>query len=398
MDIVPDSFVSQKRCRMRLAAVVLLLASTAAAQQIALKPIVSGLDMPVAITHANDTRMFITLQRGQVVIFDGTQLLPTPFLDIRTLVQCCDEQGLLSVAFHPRYRDNGIFFVYYVDRSSFVTIARYHVSSDPNRADPASAQILLRIDHTQFGNHDGGQLQFGPDGYLYIGTGDGGGAGDPLRNAQNLNALLGKLLRIDVDSGSPYGIPPSNPFVGSSSGARPEIWAYGLRNPWRFSFDRATSDLWIADVGQGAWEEVDLQPATSIGGENYGWNRMEGKHCFTPSNNCNDGTLTLPIVEYSHSGGGCSGSITGGYRYRGARFVRLYGTYIYGDYCNGGIWGVTPQGNAWNVRSLLTTRIATSTFGEDLFGEIYVADYANGVIYQIIDQLPNPPKRRAAHH
>ncbi|HEY3056551.1 MAG TPA: PQQ-dependent sugar dehydrogenase [Thermoanaerobaculia bacterium] len=382
---------------MRLAAFVLLLASTAAAQQVALKPIISGLDMPVAITHANDTRMFITLQRGQVVIFDGTRLLPAPFLDIRTLVQCCDEQGLLSVAFHPRYRDNGIFFVYYVDRSSFVTIARYRVSSDPNRADPASAQILLRVDHTQFGNHDGGQLQFGPDGYLYIGTGDGGGGGDPLRNAQNLNALFGKLLRIDVDSGSPYGIPPSNPFV-NRSGARPEIWAYGLRNPWRFSFDRATSDLWIADVGQGAWEEVDLQPATSIGGENYGWNRMEGKHCFGGGSNCNDGTLTLPIVEYGHGGGGCSGSITGGYRYRGSRYVHLYGTYVYGDYCNGGIWGVTQQGNTWSVRSLLSTRIATSTFGEDMFGEIYVADYANGIIYQMIDQLPNPPKRRAVQH
>jgi hypothetical protein len=377
---------------MRIAVLVLFfLASTATAQQITLKSIVTGLEMPTAIAHAGDTRMFITLQRGQIVIWDGIQKLAIPFLDIRSLVQCCDEQGLLGLAFHPRYGDNGFFFVYYVDRSSFVTIARYHVSSDPNRADPASAQILLRIDHTQFGNHDGGQLQFGPDRYLYIGTGDGGGGGDPLGNGQNQTSLLGKLLRIDVDLGTPYAIPPSNPF-GS------EIWAWGLRNPWRFSFDRQTSDLWIADVGQGAWEEIDLQPATSIGGENYGWNRMEGKHCYPPGSSCDMSRFVLPIIDYGHGAGGCSGSITGGYRYRGSRYVRLYGTYIYGDYCNGGIWGVTQQGNTWSVRSLLSTRIATSTFGEDMFGEIYVADYANGVIYQIIDQLPNPPKRRAAQH
>jgi glucose/arabinose dehydrogenase len=382
---------------MKLATAVFLLAATAGAQQIALKEIVRGLDMPVAITHAADTRLFITLQRGRVMIWDGTSLLPAPFLDITPLVRCCGEQGLLSIAFHPHYRDNGFFFVYYVDRNRFVTIARYQAGSDPNRADPASAKVLLQIDHSAHDNHNGGQLQFGPDGFLYIGTGDGGGGGDPDGNSQKLSALFGKMLRIDIDSGSPYAIPPSNPFVGRSD-AMPEIWAYGLRNPWRFSFDRATSDLWIADVGQGAWEEVDLQPPTSIGGENYGWNRMEGKHCYPPGSSCNPSLYTLPIVEYGHNAADCSASITGGYRYRGARFSRMAGIYFYGDYCNGGIWGVTQQGNSWTVRSLITTRIAASTFGEDLSGEIYVADYATGVIYQIVDQLPAAPRRRSAHH
>ncbi|MGZ5476013.1 MAG: PQQ-dependent sugar dehydrogenase, partial [Thermoanaerobaculia bacterium] len=202
--------------RPRLFLLLSLLAATATAQQIALRQIASGLQLPVAITHANDSRLFITQQRGQIVIFDGTRVLPTPFLDISPLVTCCGERGLLSVAFHPRYRDNGFFFVYYVDRSidTNIVIARYSVSSsDPNRGDPASARILLTISHRNFGNHNGGQLQFGPDGYLYAGTGDGGGAGDTLGNGQRLTALLGKMLRIDVDSGSPYAIPPSNPFA-----------------------------------------------------------------------------------------------------------------------------------------------------------------------------------------
>jgi glucose/arabinose dehydrogenase len=378
---------------MKIAALLLSIASAVSAQQVALRQIATGLEMPVAITNAGDTRLFFTLQRGTILIYDGTRVLATPFLDIRPLVLCCGEQGLLSVAFHPRYRENGFFYIYYLDRNSDINIARYSVSSDPNRADPNSARILLTINHRQFGNHNGGQLQFGPDGFLYAGTGDGGGAGDPLNNGQNLNSLLAKLLRIDVDSSSPYAIPASNPFKN-------EIWAYGLRNPWRFSFDRVTGDLWIADVGQGAWEEVDLQPVTSIGGENYGWHLMEGKHCFRPATGCNDGTLKLPITEYDHSDGSCS--ITGGYRYRGAQFPRLQGLYIYGDYCNGGIWAVMQQGGGFSVRQLLTKKMAITTFGEDLNGELYVADYAtgrsDGTIYQIIDQLPPPRKRRAAAH
>ncbi len=231
------------------AAAILLLSATALAQDvISLRPVATGLDLPVAIAHANDSRLFITLQRGQIVIYDGTQILPAPFLDIRSLVLCCGERGLLSVAFHPNYSQNGFFFVYYTDLTGDINIARYKVGADPNVADPNSALILKTISHRDFANHNGGQLAFGPDGYLYAGTGDGGSGGDPNNNGQNLQALLGKLLRLDVDNGSPY-VPPLNPFVGRTD-ARPEIWSYGLRNPWRFSFDRATGDLFIGDVGQ----------------------------------------------------------------------------------------------------------------------------------------------------
>jgi glucose/arabinose dehydrogenase len=328
------------------------------------------------------------------MIFDGVQILNAPFLDIRSLVGSGGEKGLLSVAFHPQYAQNGFFYVNYTDRaSSFHTdIARYSVSAtDPNRADPASARILLEINQP-FANHNGGQLQFGPDGFLYIGMGDGGSGGDPGNRAQNTSELLGKMLRIDVNA-SPYAVPPSNPFIGRS-GFRPEIWALGLRNPWRFSFDRSTGDLWIADVGQGSFEEIDYQPATSIGGENYGWRRMEGTHCFNPSSNCTDGALVLPVVQYDHSGGACS--VTGGYVYRGARYPRLVGMYIYGDYCNGVIWGATRRTDGSVVSTVLTDAgFLISTFGEDANGEIYVADHGNGRIHHVTDTSA-PPKRRRA--
>ena len=372
---------------------VTLLASPLQAQQFALKQIASGLPMPTSITHANDSRIFVTLQRGQIVIYDGTGILPTPFLDIQSLVTCCNERGLLSVAFHPQYASNGLFFIYYVDRTTDVVIAKYKVSAtDPNRADSASAQILLTIRHRDYGNHNGGQLQFGPDGFLYAGTGDGGGGGDPLGNGQNLNARLGKILRIDVDSASPYAIPPSNPFANRTD-ALPEIWAYGVRNPWRFSFDRQTGDLWIADVGQDAWEEIDLQPATSIGGENYGWNKSEGKHCYPQGSSCNLSLYTMPILEYDHNGSKCS--LTGGYRYRGGRFPRLQGLYIYGDYCTGTISAAMQQSTGWTTQPLIATRFPISTFGEDANGEIYVANYGAGVIYEIVDNAAPPSKRRS---
>jgi glucose/arabinose dehydrogenase len=357
-----------------------LLAVTAFAQDVALLPIATGLDQPVALTHAGDTRLFITQQTGTIRIYDALGLRATPFLDIRPVVLSGGERGLLSVAFHPQYRDNGLFFVYYTNANGDNNVARYKVSSDPDRADAASGTVLLTIPHPTFANHNGGQLQFGPDGYLYIGTGDGGSAGDPNNNAQNLNQLLGKILRIDVDHGSPYAIPPSNPFA-QRTGARGEIWAYGVRNPWRFSFDRATGDLWIGDVGQDAYEEVDLQPVTSIGGENYGWRKMEGLHCYNPTSNCIDPGVTFPILEYSHAGGACS--ISGGYRYRGTQIPSLQGLYLYGDYCTGTISKAAQAGANWSSSTLFTTTLRISAFGEDIGGELYVMDVAKGIVYKI---------------
>ena len=383
--------------------VLLLFLATAALAdppRVALTPIAASgvaLTQPVAITHAGDSRLFIVLQAGQIMVYDGTTVLPTPFLDIRTLVLAGGERGLLGLAFHPRYAENGFFYVNYTDRPGGDTvIARYRVSAaDPNRADPASASVLLLIDQP-FANHNGGQLQFGPDGYLYIGMGDGGSGGDPDNRAQNLGDPLGKMLRIDVDGGTPYAVPQSNPFRGQTS-VRPEIWAYGLRNPWRFSFDRATGDLWIADVGQGSWEEVHFQPATSIGGENYGWRRMEGTHCFNPTTNCNNGTLVLPVIEYGHTSGACS--VTGGYVYRGAQYPRLHGMYIYADYCNGMIWGATRSSTgAVTSQLLFDASFFISTFGEDVNGELYVGDHGGGRVLRLTDTAPLPGKKRSVRH
>ena len=374
-----------------LAAALLFSAVAWAADPILVfEPVVNGLADPVSITHAGDSRLFITLQAGQVVIHDGTRVLPAPFLDIRPLVSSGGERGLLSIAFHPRYAENGFFFVNYTDRNGDTVIARYRVSTDPNRADASSARQVLFIDQP-FPNHNGGQLQFGPDGYLYIGMGDGGSGGDPENRAQSRTTLLGKLLRIDVDAET-YSIPPSNPFV-SNAQSRGEIWATGLRNPWRFSFDRNNGDLWLADVGQGSWEEINHQPGTSIGGENYGWRLMEGLHCYNPPTSCNFTGLVLPVIEYNHSGGACS--VTGGYVYRGTRSPFLRGTYLYGDYCNGKIWGASRDTRGVLVtRELADTPWLISTFGEDLNGEVYVADH-NGAIYRIVDKQPLLPRRRA---
>jgi len=359
---------------------------------ITLTPVVtSGLGTPVAITNAGDGsgRLFITDQMGYIRIWTGSQLLATPFLDVHAIITAGGEQGLLSVAFHPNYASNGFFYVYYTDQSSptyNLTIARYHVSAgDPNRADPSSAMIVLQVPHPINTNHNGGQLQFGADGYLYIGTGDGGSGGDPPNNSQTLSVLLGKLLRIDVDGGSPYAIPPSNPFVGVP-GARPEIWAYGLRNPWRYSFDRVTHDLFIGDVGQNLYEEIDFQPAASTGGQNYGWHLMEGFHCYNPATNCNDGTLTLPVVEYAH-GPGCS--VSGGYIYRGSQYPQLYGVYFYSDYCSGDISGLVHNcDGSWTTTPLLDTTMNIVAFGEDEAGEMYVDDIAGGV-YKITATTAN---------
>ena len=390
-------FLSKKKWRRTLSLIglgfcvwLLLTSGTIwAAPSIEIKPIITGLVKPVAIAHAGDGsgRLFITLQEGQIIVYDGNQVLPAPFLDLSLLVSVDSERGLLSTAFHPNYESNGFFFVNYTNTNGDTVVARYSVSADPNVADRDSALVLLTITQP-YSNHNGGQLQFGPDGYLYIGMGDGGSGGDPENNAQNPGTFLGKMLRIDVDSGNPYAIPASNPFVGNLE-VLDEIWALGLRNPWRFSFDRLTGDLFVADVGQSEWEEVNFQPANSSGGENYGWRFMEGTHCYNPSMDCNDGSLALPILEYSHSVG-CS--ITGGYRYRGSQNSDLLGIYLYADYCTGRIWGATDSGNGeWSSSELLDTNFFISTFGEDEAGEIYFADHGSGTIYQIVQKKKAMP-------
>ena len=367
------------------------------AQTVRLEQIASGLPAPVSIAHTRDTRLFVVLQGGQIVIWDGTRILPTPFLDIRSLVSAGGERGLLGMAFHPLYSSNGFFYINYTDRNGDTVIARYTRSAaNANLADPNSAKVLLQVDQP-FSNHNGGQLDFGPDGFLYIGLGDGGSGNDPDNRAQNRADLLGKILRIDVDHGDPYAIPPGNPFLTTFI-SRAEVWAYGLRNPWRFSFDRVTGDLYIADVGQAQREEINFQPASSEGGENYGWRVMEGTLCYIPpSDNCNAGRQFVePIIEYGRAGGACS--VTGGYVYRGTRYPKLNGIYLYGDYCNGMIWGVrqTAPGEFRPALQLDTT-LLISTFGEDIHGEVYVADHRNGGIYRIVD-ADQATKRRAIRH
>jgi hypothetical protein len=363
--------------------------SAFAAGSLSLTTVATGLNLPTAIAEAGDTRLFIVEQSGQIRVYDPTAnptLRATPFLDVSGLISggvSGQERGLLGMAFPPDYATSGVFYIDYTAANGDVVVARYHVSADPNVAN-TSGQPLLTIPHSSATNHNGGQLNFGPDGMLYIAVGDGGGGGDPNNNAQNLNVLLGKILRIDVAGSGAYAIPPDNPYV-STAGARDEIWAYGLRNPWRFSFDRTTGDMFIADVGQELYEEVDLQNAGSAGGQNYGWRRMEGAHCFKPSTGCNTGGLTLPVIEYTHDGGNCS--ISGGYRYRGAS-AGFDGTYVYGDFCSGRIWGATQNGGQWSSSELLDTSIYISTFGEGSDGQLYLADYYGGAIMRL-DVLDN---------
>jgi uncharacterized repeat protein (TIGR01451 family) len=348
---------------------------------------IAGLNRPTQITHAGDgsQRLFVVEQNGLVRIIRNQALVEQSFLDISGRVSCCGERGLLGLAFPPHYANKGYFYVNYTDASGNTVVARYHVTMDPDVADPNSEEILLTIIQP-FANHNGGHLAFGPDGYLYIGTGDGGSGGDPHNNGQSLTTLLGKILRIDVESGARrYAIPPTNPFA-SISAYRGEIWAFGLRNPWRFSFDRQTGDLYIGDVGQSAYEEIDFQPTSSSGGENYGWRIMEGTHCYNASS-CTRSGLTFPVVEYDHSQG-CS--VTGGVVYRGQRFPRLAGKYLYGDYCSGRIWGLTLLSDSQENTQLFDAPYPISTFGEDEAGEVYLADYDAGAIYQITDTAPSP--------
>jgi cysteine-rich repeat protein len=358
--------------------------------------VAEGLTSPLYVTSPplDPARAFILEQKGTVRILKSGQLLPTPFLDIRDRVDCCGERGLLGLAFHPDYERNGRFFVDYTNRDGDTVIARYGVGPDPDQADAASEKILLRIDQP-FSNHNGGQVAFGPDGFLYVGMGDGGAENDPRNRAQSDDTLLGKLLRLDVDVDEPpyYAIPSDNPAAerGRLFGS---IWAKGLRNPFRFSFDRATGDLYIGDVGQDEFEEVDVQPAASGGGENYGWRIFEGDTCFEPAPlpECPDPALagiTQPVLVYDHSDG-CS--ITGGYVYRGCALPDLRGTYFYGDFCSAIVRSFVLDGNRATEQRDWTADLhlaegsdiySISSFGEDARGELYIVDYDDGEVFKL---------------
>jgi len=357
---------------------ILLWSALASAQSIQLVPIANNLSRPLFLTYSPDGsgRLFIVEQGGTIRIWQGGRLLAEPFLDVSNLVSCCGERGLLGLAFHPDFRQNNLFFINYTNRNGHTVIARYRANG--NRAETNSAQILLTIEQP-YANHNGGMIAFGPDGMLYIGVGDGGSGGDPLNAGQRLDTLLGKILRIDVNRGEgnrAYAIPPDNPVL---AGRRSEIWSYGWRNPWRFSFDRQTGDMWVADVGQNAVEEINLQPASSKGGENYGWRIMEGDRCFNPPQNCRREGLIMPVLTYTHDQGR---SVTGGYRYRGNAMPAFRGAYFYADYVSGRIWAAVPQGDRWQSREVLKTELNISSFGEDEQGELYVIDH-RGTVYRM---------------
>lgn len=325
---------------------------------------VSGLQRPVDLQADGSGRLFVIEKVGRIRTIQNGQLLLTPFLDITDRVNNSgNEMGLLGLAFHPAYSQNGFLYVNYTGRGGNTFISRFNASGD--NADPNSEKILLTVDQP-FPNHNGGVLAFGPDGYLYAGLGDGGLGGDPFGNAQSLSTLLGKILRIDINNGDPYAVPADNPFGN-------EIWAYGLRNPWRMSFDSMTGDLYIADVGQGTWEEIDYLPAGSPGGTNFGWDFREGAHDYegtAPSG------LVDPVAEYSHAEGGCS--VTGGYVYRGA-MTEWNGIYLYGDYCTGFIWGLIRSNDGWQKQLLFDVDVTITSFGQDEAGEIYLLSDSGGI-------------------
>jgi cysteine-rich repeat protein len=354
--------------------------------------VASGLSSPVLVSAPSGdvSRIFIVEQTGAIRIVKWGTLLPAAFLDIHAQISSGGERGLLGLAFHPHYASNGRFFVDYTDVSGNTVISQYQVSADPDVA-ATTETVLLQVTQP-FSNHNGGHLAFGPDGYLYIALGDGGSGGDPQGNGQNITTLLGKLLRIDVDGTPPYTSPATNPFFGATPG-RDEIWAYGLRNPWRFSFDRSAGDLYIGDVGQNRFEEVDFQPVGSAGGKNYGWNVVEGDgHCYPSGTGCDQTGTTPPVLDYDHSQG-CS--ITGGYVYRGCAMPDLRGTYFYGDYCSAFIRSLRIVGGVATQRQDHTAELAPdgglainsiSSFGEDARGEIYICDLG-GEVFKIVPSL-----------
>ncbi len=344
--------------------------------------ILSGLARPIGLTNAGDGsgRLFVVEQSGVIRVIRGNDLLPDPFLDISGQVSCCGERGLLGLAFHPEYNHNGYFFVNYTDINNDTVIARFQVSDEVDQANPSS-EVKLLIAEQPFNNHNGGSLAFGPDGYLYVGLGDGGSGGDPLGNAQNTDVLLGKILRLDVDRGDLYAIPPDNPFA--NGGGAPEVWVSGLRNPWRFSFDRLTGDLYIGDVGQGSWEEIDFLPAGNSGRVNFGWNYMEGAHPYSPSLPPEDTTFTDPVAEYGRDQGI---SVIGGLVYRGDQLPDWQGIYLYGDYGSGIIWGLLRDADgSWQNTLLFQTDTRITSYGEDEHGEVYYVGYAGG-LYKLVSR------------
>jgi len=351
--------------------------------KVQLVEIASGFDRPLGLASPADGtgRLFVVQQSGRIRIIENGGYKDPPFLDVTDLISPevfsggYSERGLLGMAFHPNFADNGLFFINYTDRRGNSHVVRYSVSADNlDVADPGSAVEILTQEQP-YPNHNGGNLAFGPDGYLYIGFGDGGSQGDPNGNAQNPATWLGKMLRIDVDSAEPYAIPPDNPFVSDSTYA-PEIWALGFRNPWRYSFDRATGDLYIGDVGQNSWEEVSFQPAGDSGGENYGWNLFEGTHPYAGGGD--PANFVMPFAEYSHDRGI---TVVGGYVYRGTAIPDLQGVYLYGDWGSARIWAAyRDESGAWQSSEFLQTSSAISSFGEDEQGELYVVDYAGRIL------------------
>jgi glucose/arabinose dehydrogenase len=348
--------------------------------------IVDGLRSPLSITNAGDGtgRLFVAEQGGRIRIVHDGKLVEKPFLDISDRISSGGERGLLGVAFHPKFPDDPRLFVDYTDVQGNTRVSSFRVDpAHPDQVDPATEQRFLFVAQP-FANHNGGAVVFGPDGFLYVSLGDGGSGGDPQHNGQSLQTLLGKILRIDIDTTSGdhlYGIPGDNPYAAGGGGRQPEIWLWGLRNPWRISFDRATGDLWIGDVGQNAWEEIDVQRAGTPGGANFGWNRMEGAHCYRPAEACQDPSLTLPVAEYGHDQG-CT--VIGGDVDRGPTEPLLRGAYLFADYCSGRVWAIDASVDGPRLPTVVAeTQHAFTAFGEDEAGDLFAVDISAGTLLRV---------------